>query len=654
MSAFLRHLILFLCPFLLALLALTSLASGGEDWLPITPEELKMTGEPKAPGVPAIYLYRQMDRDDADSREYNYARLKIFTEEGRKYADIEIPFVKGAGDIKNIRARTIRPDGSIADFDGKVYEKMIVKAKGLKYLAKTFTLPDVQAGSIIEYRYIRDFFQGVVFDSQWLLSEELFTRHAKFSLHRSMLYPIQWSWPQGLPEGTPPPQEDHQVIQLETYNIPAFQVEDWMPPETELKYRVDFRYSRSLEKDPAKFWKEEGKRNYRAIEAFVDKQKAMERALAEIVGPNDTPEEKLHEIYARCQKIRNTTWEPDKTQKERDREKLKKIMSVEDIWKRGYGGGRGITWLFLALARAAGFDASPVLVSTRDNHFFNSGYMNADDLNDNVVLVKLNGEDLYFDPGTPFTPYGLLPWHETGVKGLSLDKDGGDWVTTALPSAASSGVDRKATLQLDEAGLLEGKVTLTFKGLSALWRRLDENEEDAAARKEFLEEELQGYIATSSEVELINSPDWNSSSDTLVAEFHVKVPGWASAAGRRTLLPVGLFGGGEKHVFEHAARVHPIYFSYAYEDDDDITVNLPLGMQISSLPEPTDVDANVFRYETAAESQDGSLHLTRHLTMNFIFLETRHYGALQNFYQAVRSGDDQQVVLSSNVSRGQD
>src|SRR4029077_3011053 len=121
----------------------------GDEWMPISPEELKMTSEPKAPGAPAIILYRQVDRDDSSVRtphEYNYVREKIFTEEGRKYANVEIPLVKGQWDIHSIRARTIRPDGSIVNFDGKVYEKEIVKTRGIKYLAKTFTLSDVQPG----------------------------------------------------------------------------------------------------------------------------------------------------------------------------------------------------------------------------------------------------------------------------------------------------------------------------------------------------------------------------------------------------------------------------------------------------------------------------------------------------------------------------
>src|SRR5258708_18756016 len=127
-------------------------ASASDDWQPITPEELKMTSEPNAPGAPAIFLYRQVDRDDQESREYRYNRIKIFTEEGRKYADIEIPFVKGQGNVHKIEARTIRPDGNITNFDGKMYDKTIVKGRGMKYLAKTFTLPEVQVGTIIEYR----------------------------------------------------------------------------------------------------------------------------------------------------------------------------------------------------------------------------------------------------------------------------------------------------------------------------------------------------------------------------------------------------------------------------------------------------------------------------------------------------------------------
>ena len=104
---------------LLALVFLFPTSSLATDWLPVNPEELKMASEPQAPGATAIILYRQVDRDDSGltAHENDYVRIKILKEEGRKYADVEIPFLKENGNnIINIHARTIRADGSIVNF----------------------------------------------------------------------------------------------------------------------------------------------------------------------------------------------------------------------------------------------------------------------------------------------------------------------------------------------------------------------------------------------------------------------------------------------------------------------------------------------------------------------------------------------------------
>ena len=624
-------------------------ASAGDEWLPISTEELKMTSEPKAPGAAAVILYRQVDRDDSGVRtphEYNYVREKILTEEGRKYADVEIPVVKGQWDIHNIRARTIRPDGSIVNFDGKVYEKEIVKARGIKFLAKTFTLSDVQAGSIIEYHYMIDFAEYYVFNSNWVLSDDLFSKKSKFTLKPYEEWALQWSWPNGLPEGAKPPVNENKLIHMEVQDIPAFQVEDDMPPEAAMRFRVDFVYSEDgFEKEPDKFWKKQGKKMNDAAEGFLNKRKAMEQAAAEIVSPNDSPDVKLQKIYARAQKIRNTSFEIEKTTQEQKRAKEKEINNVEDVWKRGYAGGNEITLLFVGLARAAGFDASPVRVATRDDHFFKPGIMRSRDLNTYVALVKLNGKDFYFDPGYTFTPFGLLPWSETNTAGLKLDKDGGTWVTTSLPESSASQILRKADLNMTSDGSLEGKLTVTFTGLEALWRRVQECNEDEAHRKKLLEDYVKEIIPVGIEVELTNKPEWASSAPTLVAEYSLKVSGWISGAGKRALCPVGLFSGPEKHMFEHSIRVHPLYFHYLFEKSDDVRIELPLGWQIGSLPQAQNNDAKAVAYSLKVESDKGSLHLERHLRCSLTFLEQKYYGTLRNFYQSVRSGDEQQIVL---------
>jgi len=611
-----------------------------------------MTSEPKAPGAPAIYLYRQVDRNDNAPNEYDYARIKILTEEGRKYADVEIPFLKGLEKVRGIQARTIRPDGSIINFDGNIYERTIVRAKGVKYLAKTFSMPDVQVGSVIEYRYYDDFHPDYAFDSHWILSEELFTKHAKFSLKPYGRFALRLSWPSGLPAGTNPPQQDHGMFRLETSDVPAFQIEDYMPPANEMKYRVDFVYivNPNPETDFDKFWKKVGEFWYREVNLFVDKRPAMDQAVRQIVEPSDTPEAKLQKLYVRAQQIRNVSYEQEKSVQEEKRENLKDNNNVEDVLHHGYGTSVQIDWLFLALVRSAGFQADTVDVPSRAAYFFNPRLLNPNQLNSTVILVKVDGKDLYFDPGTAFTPFGMLRWDKTRVLGLRIDKEGGSWVTTSVPEAAASRVVRSAALRLTDSGSLEGKVIVTYTGLEALSRRILERDQDATARKSYLEDQIRESIPVAAEVELTNQPEWNSSAPALVAEYNLKVPGWGAAAGHRTLVPAGLFGGLEKHTFEHEERVHPIYFSFPAEVDDEITVELPTGWQVEATPKTQSVDIKVATYSSAVENRNSSFRVKRQLMLNLELVDPKYYPGLRKFFQSIATGDEQQIVVSASAA----
>ena len=632
-------------------------AGSGIAFPPPNPQELQMTSEPLAPGAQAIILYRQVDRDDnvTTSHQDVYVRIKILTEEGRKYADVEIPYRKEYENIHGLRARSVRPDGTISDFQGKPFDKQIVKVKGLKYLAKTFTLPDVMVGSVIEYTYTTDFNEYLIFDSHWILSDDLFTKEAHFSLKpyesAYQRFNLRWSW-HALPPGTGVPRQDNDhVVRLEVKNIPAFQTEDYMPPESELKSRVDFVYSEdNFESDEAKYWRNVVKKWNENLESFVNKRKAMEQAVSQIVSASDAPEVKLQKIYRRVQLIRNTSFEEEKTAQEQKRDKEKDNNNVEDLWKHGYGNGRDITWLFLGLARTAGFEAYGVWTSDRRNYFFSSKQMDKSKLDANVVLVKVNGKDQYFDPGAAFVPYGLLPWDETGVSGLRLDKDGGGWVLTTLPASAESKVERTAKLKLTDSGDLEGKVVLKFTGLEAWQRRVGERHVDETGRKEFLENQVKEYVPAAMEADLTNKPDWSSSEAPLVAEYSVKIPGWASGAGRRAMLGVGLFSASEKHVFDHTNRIHPIYFEYPFQKVDDVTIELPLGWSVSSLPAEQNKDGHVVSYTLKTTQEGGTLHWSRVLNVDVLLLDSKYYMALRNFFQVVRTGDEEQVVLQPGVA----
>jgi hypothetical protein len=178
-----------------------------------------------------------------------------------------------------------------------------------------------------------------------------------------------------------------------------------------------------------------------------------------------------------------------------------------------------------------------------------------------------------------------------------------------------------------------------------MYRRLEERHSDDTERKKSLEDQVKEQIPAAAEVELTNKPDWGSSEPPLVAEFDLKMPGWASNAGRRAIIPVGFFTATEKRMFEHANRVHPIYFEFPFEKIDDVTLEIPSGWQIASLPKTQNQDGHIIAYSLKVDNEGSTLHISRKLSVDIVLLEQKYYASLRNFFQLIRTGDEEQIIV---------
>jgi hypothetical protein len=183
-----------------------------------------------------------------------------------------------------------------------------------------------------------------------------------------------------------------------------------------------------------------------------------------------------------------------------------------------------------------------------------------------------------------------------------------------------------------------------------MYRRLEFRHADEVARKKYLEDVVKAEVPVGLDVELTNHPDWNATEVPMVAEFDVKIPGWASSAGKRALIPAGVFTAPEKRIFEHANRIHPIYFEYPYEKSDDVTIELPAGWQVGSVPPAQQQDKGLVAYTLKVENGKDALHLTRKLRVDVLLLEQKYYTALRTFFQAVRTADEEQIVLQPGAA----
>jgi len=633
------------------------------DWQPISPDDLALKDNPKQPGSDAMILYREVVVDaskastDGESEE-DYVRIKVFTQAGVSEGHVSIEFVKESEDIPYITGRTIRPDGSIVKFDGQVLESTIEKFSGLKVLAKTFTLPDVQPGSIIEYVYQKQMKQHYVSTwRMWEVSQPIYTREAHFRYipytgYGSNLRPMCSTYL--LPPDVAPKLQVDGSYTMAAHDILGVVEEPLMPPERTIQARVSFYYQlpdAPLATDSSDhYWNAYAKKWNSSLEHFIDKKNALNNELSKVVSPSDPPETKLRKIYADVLKIRNVYMEDYKTEKEHKDENLKDNNNVEDVLNRGYAYGSQVNYLFIGLARAAGFDSTEVRIAQRDRDVFLPQRNEVGELTATVVWVHAGSQEYYVDPAARYFPFGMLPWYETEVGGIKVGKDGATMVRSPDPTPSDATIERKAELELAPDGSLSGTLQVDFTGQRAALIREEKRKEDETGRTKDLEDDIRSWLPAGSEFTVAKIANWDDIEQPIHTEGSVKIPSYAASASQRMLMPLEIFQMTQTREFASEKRSNIVYFHYPYEEKDDIKVHLPAGYHAESLPPDRNVDLKAVSCEITGDAQGDALEIKRHLVVRGLVFPKDDYKTLRTFFGVVKNNDNAQMVLRNATS----
>jgi len=631
---------------LLAPLALCVFAAASplraDVFTPPAPGELALKDVPFAPGAPAVVLDWIIERDDDRNFENQHVRIKVLTEEGKKFANVEIPYSKTDTWIRKIQARTIQPDGTIKNFDGQTFDKLLVKVHRYDVTAKTFTLPDVRVGSILEYAYTKEW-NGLGSLARWPIQRDLPAMHEHYSFK-------PWHGPIALllmyiANGLPPnikPTFAHEKYDLELNDIPAFEEEPLAPPEELIRRQITYFYAMGNQ-TTEEYWKTIGDSFSDDVEDFMKERPAIVAAAKEITAGAATPEEKLRKIYVKVQSLRHLSYEREKTDAELKKEKLRDNKRAEDVLRNGYGYSSELNKLFIALARAAGLQADPVLFGDRAEPLLKEipSYEQFDHLG---AVVTIDGKRRYYDPGIPYLPFGMLRWNNVFNMALIDAKKKLDWVETSDVPASQNVTTRTADLHID-GDALAGTLHMEMTGETALQHRLDLRFDDEAAQKKSLEDEVKKWLPEGSTVKLTKLAGMSGSEEPIVADFDVSAANVVSLTGSRQLLPLSVFETTAKNPFTAEKRKHPFYIDFPYEIVDAVTVQLPEGYQVETLPDTVKRDAGALTYSSESKRGDKSITFSRKLYFDTAYIAASSYPALRRFMSEVTTADQASASL---------
>ena len=583
-----------LCVCLLVLTALAPTTAAAEDWKPIDPAELALKSpvvEKEADAEGLFWEVRMDDNEEGDLIFNHYLRVKVFTDRGREsQSKIDLPFGNLYGskiEIKDIAGRTIKPDGSIVFLKKEdIFERTIVKTSGVKVKARSFAMPAVEPGCIIEYRWREVRKRESAHYLRLQFQRDIPVQRVQYLVKPFAFQDLSFSSIVLHGKATPWVKQKNGFYLTTMTDMPAMQEEPRMPPEDQVRTWMLVFYSRSSDKpDPDKYWLELAKGFYNDNKSLIKPNDEVKQTAASLVADAKSDDEKLARLFEFCRtKIKNTSNDASGLTPD-ERAKLKENKNPSDTLKRGMGTGGDIDLLFAALANAAGFDARIVLAPDRGDIFFDKSLPNGYFIDPQNIAVNVGGAWKFFNPGFNYIPFGMLRWQEEGEQALITDPKQPVWVDTPMSPPEKSTIKRRATLKLLDDGTLEGDVSVEYSGHFAIERREEIDEESETEREDGFKAEMKERMSAAdvTNIKIENVTDDNK---PLVYSFHVRVPGYAQRTGKRLFLQPAFFQYGVGPLFTTASRKYEIYFHYPWAEDDRVDIQIPAGYALDNADAP--------------------------------------------------------------------
>lgn len=574
-----------LLPLVLVYLILSAAPAlaGDNQWKPVDPAHLALEAPTveKEADAEAIFWDVRVEKRFDSAVLYHYVRIKIFTERGRDtQSKVELPFLNGSK-IRDVAGRTIKPDGMIIDLKPEaILDQMLARAGKFKLQAKTFALPGVEPGAIIEYRWVEEQ------KSSYFL-RLYFQRDIPVHVVKYQIKPLESNSNLSMKLFN---MEDRNYVEepkgfrsLTLTNVPAFHSEPYMPPENEIRLWMLVYYTTAFSE--FNIWALYAKQIYEGSKSRMKVNDEVRRAAGEIIGDATAPDEKLKRLFQFCRtKIKNVT--DDAAGLSLDAlAKLKENKSPADTLRRGAGSGYDINMLFAGLATAAGFEARFAQVADRSDIFFDHNVAMPNFLNAHNIAVQVGGEWQFFDPGSSHIPYGMLRWQEEGSEALIPGPLNHRFVRTSLSPPEKSRTRRMADLRLGEDGTLEGKVRIEATGHVGAGLREAFDQDSPEEREKAVRESIKKQISTA-ELSAIEIENLNDAAQPLVMSYRVRVPGYAQRTGKRLFVQPAYFQYGMKPLFSASERRYPIYFRYPWSEEDAVAIELPAGFDLDNAEAP--------------------------------------------------------------------
>jgi len=447
------------------------------------------------------------------------------------------------------------------------------------YAVTKAAIPQVQEGTIIEYRYRTE--SPFIFNlNAWEFQEDLPKLYSQYVTRIPEVFHYKANLKGGLAVSDRKVENyntglDSQVGEVlgnkTTYtmeNIPAFHTEDYMTSSKNFRSIIFFELGRySIPMGPTKdfslTW--ENVRDKLVQDESFGGQVKRKTALKEFIEPvlQDSKDdlEKAVRLYTYFQK--QIKWN--------NRHSIYAKNIKEAIEKRT-GNSADINLGLVNALRYAKLDAIPVILSTRENGYAGLYAPAISEFNHVIAQVKI-GENYYLlDATSPYEMFGNIPMKCVNFQGRSIPLEGeSDWVK--LEANLASTYSNFFYGELSEDGALKGKWITSRNGYGA--SKMRERLQGSNSEEEFYEKiDEENYRIKINSFKVSNR---ESLDKPLTEEFEIEIKNFATLQNEQLLFNPYIDTKMSKNPFNLTERNYPIDFGSLVQEECYIEIKLPKG-----------------------------------------------------------------------------
>ena len=312
---------------------------------------------------------------------------------------------------------------------------------------------------------------------------------------------------------------------------------------------------------------------------------------------------------------------------------------MEQVYADKVGNIAEINLMLVSMLRISGLNANPILVSTRENGI--ASFPNRSLFNYVIASVTIDEKTILLDATSKYADLNVLPIRDLNWFGRLIRKDGTSTEINLMPTSNSIEVVNMMA-SINPQGEITGKIREQYFDYNAFEFREKYNGVAKESYVDKLEKTTTGLEVTDYNVQ--NSTDLLL---PIIENYSFTSTNSVEIIGNKMYVSPFLFFTTTENPFKQETRQYPIDFTYPNQLKYNISLTIPDGYIVETLPQPKAVvmpdSLGGFKYIISNNGNQIQLLYTRDINQAVIGPE--YYEVLKNFFKEIVNKQTEKIVL---------